>query len=101
MRVIAAAAVAAIASADLAADLERAANELSCGVWKAGVAVGKEGWTSDTDKNGKTTYKDKDGNEIKEWSSYDGYKDSGCDKLGAVYLTAAAATVAAVAALAF
>ena len=100
MRVIAAAAVAAIASADLAGDLEKAGYEISCGLWKGTTSVGKEGWTSET-VNNKVIYKDKDGKEITDWSGYDGYKDSGCDKLGAVYLTAAAATVAAVAALAF
>ena len=99
MRVIAAAAIAAIASAGLAEDLEKAGWEFSCGVWKGTTSVGK-GWTAET-VNNKTIYKDADGKEITNWSSYDGYSDSKCDKLGAAYLTAAAATVAAVAALAF
>ena len=100
MRVIAATALfAGIASADLAGDLEKAGWEISCGLWKSGVAFGKEGWTSEQ-VNGKTVWK-KDGTEVKDWSGYEGYGDSKCDKLGAAYLTAAAATVAAVAALAF
>ena len=99
MRVIAAATVAAIASADLESDLEKAGWEISCGLWKSGVAFGKEGWTSEQ-KDGKTVWK-KDGTVVDDWSGYEGYGDSKCDKLGAAYLTAAAATVAAVAALAF
>ena len=98
--VVAAATFAAAASAGLAEDLERAGWEVSCGLWKSGVAFNK-GLTAET-ANNKTTYKDSDGNEFTAWSGEDGYGDSGCDKLdGAAYVTAGAAMAVAVAALAF
>ena len=41
---IAVAAIMAVSSADLASDLEKAGNEMSCGIWKSSVAFGKP-WT--------------------------------------------------------
>ena len=74
MKFVIAATLAAAASAGLAEDLERAANEFSCGVWKGGVAINK-GLTAETVDN-KTTYKDSNGVEFTAWSGEDGYADS-------------------------
>ena len=56
MRVIAAAAVTAIAAADLADDLMRAGWEVSCDVWKGSKAFGKN-WTLTT-VDGRAVYTD-------------------------------------------
>merc|ERR1712060_732567 len=86
------------AAAGLAEDI---ANGLTCSVWKGGVALQK-GLTSETDSNGKTTYKDSAGAEFTAWSGEDGYADSKCSEVdGASYLAAGAAMAVAVAALAF
>ena len=94
--VVAAATFAAAASAGLADDLERAANEFSCGVWKGGVAINK-GLIAETTDN-KTVYKDANGVEFTAWSQEDGYTDSRCDEVLAA--EAAEATAAAEAAAA-
>ena len=101
MKFIIAATIAAAASADLAADLERAGWEISCGFWKGGVAISK-GLTAETNNN-VTTYKDSEGVEFTAWSGEEGWADSGCPELesGAAYLTAGAAMAVAAAALAF
>ena len=100
MKFVIAATFAAAASADLAADLERAANEFCCGVWKGSVALSK-GLTTETVDN-KTTYKDSNGVEFTAWSGEDGYAESKCAEVdGASYLAAGAAMAVAVAALAF
>ena len=101
MKFVIAATFAAVASADLAGDIEKALNETSCGLWKGGVALSK-GLTAETDSNGKTTYKDAEGNVFTAWSAEDGYADSKCAEVdGASYLAAGAAMAVAVAALAF
>ena len=100
MKFVIAATFAAAASAGLAEDLERAGWEVSCGLWKSGVAFNK-GLTAET-ANNVTTYKDSDGNEFTAWSGEDGYADSKCAEVdGASYLTAGAAMAVAAAALAF
>merc|ERR1712110_766911 len=87
------------AAAGMGEDLERAGWEVSCGLWKSGVAFNK-GLTAET-ANNKTTYKDSAGAEFTAWSGEDGYADSNCSKLdGASYLTAGAAMAVAAAALA-
>merc|ERR1712045_561804 len=79
MKFVIAATFAAAASAGLAEDLERAGWEVSCGLWKSGVAFDK-GLTAET-VNNKTTYKDSDGTEFTAGSDEDGYADSNCSKL--------------------
>ena len=56
---------------DLAADLEKAANEFSCSIWKGALAYEKN-WNQATDEAtdewDKNIYTDRSGNVVTEWS---------------------------------
>ena len=102
--IVAAAAIASNASANTDAEdaaalallAEAAAYLLSCGVWQATVFAFKEGdgWTV-TEGVDSITYKDANGTVVDDWSSFEGYADSGCAEVDAAVLAEAAAQAAA------
>ena len=58
----------------VAAQLLKEMWESSCGAWKLNLSATK-GWTS-SQVGDKTVWKDKDGKNITNWSSYEGYNNS-------------------------
>ena len=81
------------AAAELA---EAAAYLISCGVWQAFVFAAKEGdgWTA-TETTDNIIYKNAAGTTVDDWSSFEGYADSGCAEVDAAVLAEAAAQAAA------
>ena len=75
---------------------EAAAYLLSCGVWQATVFAAKagDGWTM-IEGVDSITYKDANGTVVDDWSSFEGYAESGCFEVDAAILAEAAAQAAA------
>ena len=93
------AAIAATASADATSDLA------ACGTWKYTTYanhVYTDEWTLTNTAENKQIYRDINGNEITDWTSYTGYDTSKCAEVdGAAYLATGAALAALAATLAF
>ena len=90
--ILAFAAIAATASADAASEF---ADVAACGTWKYETYVGKSvsaGWTIEYMNGFAVSFKDGNGNEVTDWSSYSGFDTSRCPGTeGAAYLATGAA----------